>query len=133
MIMNAFKWSIVRYLNPADHNPARITKADQDFAKNLDFKNIKFPVKIRNIHKILEKNSISISVFGYGNKTNIQFMYQKNIVEKNMLIYYSYEKNERDTMFLSQILILSCMIILYTVQKNIFVIIVYKLLVQKKH
>ena len=39
MIMNAFKWSIVRYLNPADHNPARITKADQDFAKNLDFKN----------------------------------------------------------------------------------------------
>ena len=133
MIMNAFKWSIVRYLNPADHNPARITKADQDFAKNLDFKNIKFPVKIRNIHKILEKNSISISVFGYGNKTNIQFMYQKNIVEKNMLIYYSYEKNERDTLFLSQILILSCMIILYTVQKNIFVIIVYKLLVQKKY
>ena len=133
MIMNAFKWSIVRYLNPADHNPARITKADQDFAKNLDFKNIKFPVKIRNIHKILEKNSISISVFGYGNKTNIQFMYQKNIVEKNMLIYYSYEKNERDSMFLSQILILSCMIILYTVQKNIFVIIVYKLLVQKKY
>ena len=130
--MNAFKWSIVRYLNPADHNPARITKADQDLAKNLDFKNIKFPVKIRNIHKILEKNSISISVFGYGNKTNIQFMYQKNIVEKNMF-YYSYEKNERDTMFLSQILILSCMIILYTVQKNIFVIIVYKLLVQKKH
>ena len=80
--MNAFKWSIVRYLNPADHNPARITKADQDFAKNLDFKNIKFPVKIRNIHKILEKNSISISVFGYGNKTNIQFMYQKKYCGK---------------------------------------------------
>ena len=60
MIMNA--------LNPADCNLARITKADKDFAKKPDFKDIKFPVKIRDIHKIEKKNSISISVFGYENK-----------------------------------------------------------------
>ena len=30
-----FKWSIVRYLNPADRNPARTTKADKDFARKL--------------------------------------------------------------------------------------------------
>ena len=47
-----FKWCLVRYLNPADHHPARITKADKDFAKRLDFKDIKFPVKIRDIRKI---------------------------------------------------------------------------------
>ena len=47
-----FKWSIVRYLNPVVHNPTRITKADKEFAKKLNFKNIKFPVKIRDIHKI---------------------------------------------------------------------------------
>ena len=62
-----FKWSLVRYLNPADHNPARITKADKDFAKKLDFKDIIFPVKIRDIHKIEKKNSTGISVFGYEN------------------------------------------------------------------
>ena len=39
-------------LNPADCNPGRITKSDKDFAKRLDFKDMKFPVKIRNIHKI---------------------------------------------------------------------------------
>ena len=50
-----FKWSIVRYLNPADRNPARITKADKEYAKKLDFKNIKFPVKIRDITKSEEK------------------------------------------------------------------------------
>ena len=33
-----FKWSIVRYLNPTDHNPKRITKANKDFVKKLDFK-----------------------------------------------------------------------------------------------
>ena len=33
-----FKWCLVRYLNPADRNPARITKANKDFAKKLDFK-----------------------------------------------------------------------------------------------
>ena len=27
-----FKWSIVRFLNPANHHPARIAKADKDFA-----------------------------------------------------------------------------------------------------
>ena len=39
-----FKWWLVRYLNPAYCNPARITKSDKDFAKRLDFKGIKFPV-----------------------------------------------------------------------------------------
>ena len=63
-----FKWSIVRYVNPTDHNPRRITKADKDFAKKLDFKDIKFLVKIRDIHKIEKKNSVSSSVFGYENK-----------------------------------------------------------------
>ena len=33
-----FNWSLVRYLNPADHHPARITKAEKNFAKGLDFK-----------------------------------------------------------------------------------------------
>ena len=49
------KWFIVRYLNPAEHNPRRITKADKDFAKTLDFNDIKSPVKTRDIHKIEKK------------------------------------------------------------------------------
>ena len=35
---DCFKWCLVRYLNPADRNPARITKTDKDFAKKLDLK-----------------------------------------------------------------------------------------------
>ena len=63
-----FKWALVRYLNSADRNPTRITKTDKDFAKKLDFKDINFPVKIRDLHKIEKMNSIGISVFGYENK-----------------------------------------------------------------
>ena len=62
------KWSIVRYFNPADHNPRRVTKADHDFARKLYFKDIKLPVKIRDIQKIEKKNCIRICVFGYENK-----------------------------------------------------------------
>ena len=62
-----FNWCLVRYLNPADHNSRRITKFDKDFAKRLDFKDIKFPAKIRAIYKIEKKNSICIIVFGYEN------------------------------------------------------------------
>ena len=32
-----FKWCSVTYLNPADDTPRRITKADKEFAKRLDF------------------------------------------------------------------------------------------------
>ena len=46
------KWCLVRYLNPADHNPRIITKTDKDFGKRLDFKDIKFLVEIRDIHKL---------------------------------------------------------------------------------
>ena len=63
-----FKWCLVRYLNPADSNPATVTTADRDFAKMLDFKDIKYPAQIIDIHKTLKKNSIDISVFGYENK-----------------------------------------------------------------
>ena len=45
-------YMVIKYLNPADHNPKRFTKTDKDFAKRVDIKDIKFLVKIRYIHKI---------------------------------------------------------------------------------
>ena len=62
------KWFLVIYLNPADNHLARISKIDKDFARKLVFKNIKFPVNIRYIHKIEKTNCISISVLGYENE-----------------------------------------------------------------
>ena len=50
-----FKWGIVRYLNPSNHHLSKITKADKSFPKKLDFKDIKVPVKVRDIHKIEKK------------------------------------------------------------------------------
>ena len=47
-----FKWCLVRYLNPTDHHPAIITNVDKDFSKKLDFKDKKFPIKVRDIHRI---------------------------------------------------------------------------------
>ena len=71
---------IINSLNPVDHNPRIITKAGKDFAKNLDFKNIKFPVKVKDIHKIEKENSIGISVFGYEIKEKTS-----NLCMKKML------------------------------------------------
>ena len=114
-----FKWCLVRYLQPADDNTSRILKADNDFVRQLDFKDIKFSFKVRNIHKIVRKNSIGISVFGYESKDE----------ERNMLIYYQYKKKERDKIFLSKILIRSCA----SWRKVFFIMFVYSLLVQKKY
>ena len=43
------------HLNPVNHHSARIAKTDKEFAKRLDFKDRKFPVKIRDIQKIKKK------------------------------------------------------------------------------
>ena len=50
-----FKRCLVRYSNPADRNPAGITKADKYFARRLDFRDRKYTVKTRDIHKIEKK------------------------------------------------------------------------------
>ena len=75
-----FKWYLIRYLNPADHNSWKITKADRDFPKSFDFKDINFPVKIREIYKIENKNSIGITVFGYKYKEKISNLCIKKLL-----------------------------------------------------
>ena len=67
------------WLNPADHHSPRIRKVDEDFSRELGFKNKKFPIKITDIHKIGEKNCIGTSVLGYGNKQKYPIYVPKNI------------------------------------------------------
>ena len=70
-----FKWCLVRYLNPTDHQRRKIKKDDKGFGKKLDFNNIKCPVKV-------------LVFLALKIKKNIQSMYQKNVVKENMLTYY---------------------------------------------
>ena len=67
----------MRYFHPQDHHLARIRKVDK---KNdeLHFDNIKFPVKIRDIHKILKRIVAALVFLVTKTKKNIQFIRQKN-------------------------------------------------------
>ena len=129
----SFKWSIFKYSNPANRHPAKITKADKDFAKKLDFKDIKFHVKIRDINKIEKKNSISISAFGYENKEKHQTYVSKKYFEEkyaDLLLTWKEGMRHND-------LIKDFNIFMYRRTthhgKNIFFVIVYKRLVQKTY
>ena len=123
---------MVGYLNPAEHTPKRIARADKDFTKRLDFKDVKFPVKIRDIHKIEIKNSIGISVFGYENKEKHPIFVSKQCCEEKHADLLLKREGEKSTMFLSKALVHSGMIIHYIVEENIFVVIIYTLSLQKK-
>ena len=130
-----FKWCLARYLHPAEHNPKRITKADKDFAKKLDFKDVKFPVKVQRqsleTAKFLKKNPICISVSGYENK------------ERNLCIKTCCEEKHVDLSLIGEkgkghfVLIKDFNTFMYNhtlhSRKNIFAVIVYKLLVQEKY
>ena len=62
MITNTLNGVSPNTLPNADHYPTRIRKR----VKNKhDFKDIKVPVKIRDIHKTEKKNCISVTVFDY--------------------------------------------------------------------
>ena len=39
-----FLWSHVRHINPVNDHPGRIKKTDRDFANNLNYGGIEFPV-----------------------------------------------------------------------------------------
>ena len=56
----SFIWCLIRYLNPADYHPARIRKIVKLFGDELDFEDIKRPIKIRNIYKIEKKALIAL-------------------------------------------------------------------------
>ena len=63
MIISTLKRCLIRSLNPGDHNPRRITKSEKDFEKRLNFKDIEFPVKIRDLHKIKKQKRIPLAYF----------------------------------------------------------------------
>ena len=90
-----FKWSIVRYLNPANHELARITKAHKIFAKKVDFKGINIPVKVRDIHKIAKKNSIGINVFGSENTDKWIYISKRICEEKHVDLLLIGEEGKR--------------------------------------
>ena len=52
--MNALnvKWCLFKYLDPVYQHSAGIRKV---IARELDFKDMKFPVKVRDIHRIRKK------------------------------------------------------------------------------
>ena len=82
------KWCIVRYLHRADHHLVRIRKIDEILENELDFADIQFPVKIKDIHKI-KKRTLSALLFPVIKiRKNIQSIYQKSVIKRNMLIYY---------------------------------------------
>ena len=91
-----FKWCLVRYLDPADYHPARITKADKDFAKRLHFKDIKFPVKVRDFHKIKERIPLVLVVLVMKiKKKTFNLCIKKCCEEKRVDLLLIEEKGKR--------------------------------------
>ena len=60
-----FLWCHNRHLNPLKKDPQRITKADRESVKKLDYTGVTFPVTVEDMDKIEKQNSININVFGY--------------------------------------------------------------------
>ena len=123
---------LVRYLNPADRKPEKITKGDKKFAKKLTLKT-EFPVKIWEIRKIEKNSSISISVFGYESKEKHPIYVLKQFCEeKHVDLLLIGEEGKRCYLLIKDF---NTFMYDHTLHrgKNILTVIAYKLLVQKKY
>ena len=112
-------WCLIRYLNPAGHHPARTKKISKGFGRKSDFKHIKIPVKIKDIHKT-EKKNVSATVFLVTKiEKNSKSKFQKLPLKKHVDLLLVKERVNL-TIFLSNYLTLLCTNKHYTMIENIF-------------
>ena len=74
-----FMWCHVRHVDPVSDYAARIKKADRKIADALDYDGIEFPVKIKDVGVIEDKNEICVNVFSYEDK----IVYPVHVSKKN--------------------------------------------------
>ena len=85
-----FKWAVTRFLNPAAHNPDRVTKLLREQAKELDWRGIKFPVSLVGsaIERFERNNNMGVFVVGYENKRYIPLRVPKGNYEKVVDLFF---------------------------------------------
>ena len=125
------KLCLVR-LHPVDHNLKRITKADKYFAKNFHFEDVKFPVKVRDIHKLKKITPSALVSFVMKIKRKIQSLPQMFRRKKCWSILIG-EEGKRHYVLMKDFNTLMYHDTLHHEKKFFFAVIVYKILVQKKY
>ena len=60
-----FKWCIARALNPVEKNAERITKILRLQTEKLNWKDMKFPMDLKQINDFERLNNVCVNVFGY--------------------------------------------------------------------
>ena len=89
-----FRWCFIRYLNSANKAPSKMRNDDNNFAKQLNFKSVKFAVHKKNYAAIENQNDISINVFRYENKTRYHIYTSNRTFENHVdLLLLSNSKN----------------------------------------
>ena len=89
-----FLWCHVRHINPVKDHPGRITRIDRDFANNLNYDGIEFPVQEKDFSKIEVQNNICINVFGYENELVYPIFISKQKFEDSMDLLLLYEDDK---------------------------------------
>ena len=90
-----FIWSYIRYINPLNKNPNRITKSDKELFNNIyeKLKYFEFPLKINknNIEKIEDILEINICILSADENNNVFPMFSSENNYKNDLNLFYYK------------------------------------------
>ena len=113
-------------LTPSHPHSARMRKVDILYGDKLDFKDMKFPLRVGDILKIGRKISPALVLLVLKLIKNNQSKCQNNVVKINKLIHHWQKKKTTSTFFLSKIWTHSCIIIFYILLNNRHIAMSYK-------
>lgn len=89
-----FKWCVTRHLNPVEKNAERITKLLRKQADELNWKGLKPPMELKDIHRFESLNKISVNVLGLDGTEVYPLRPSKadHSTEINLLLIHEEEK-----------------------------------------
>ena len=88
IILSCFLWCHVRHINPVKIHPERTTQEDKKLVNNLNYDEVKFPVREKDFSKIGKRTTFALMCF----VTKISWFFQFTFHITNLKtrwIYYS--------------------------------------------
>ena len=125
-----FLWCHVRHISPLKEHSERTKKTNKDFANNLNYDGIEFPVQEKDFRKVETQNNICVNVSGYENKL-IFPVYISNQTFKSSIDLLLLIDDDKSVMCTLKIFTHLCFTKQKIKIKNGFVKVVYSILVMK--
>ena len=101
-----FLWCHVRHLNPVSDHSSRIKRVDKKITDMLDYDGVSFPVRVKDVGVIEDKNEICVNVFSYESKIVCPIYVRKKEYDDCLNVLMIHEGDKSHHVYVKDFLVL---------------------------